>query len=132
MGLSHGMLHILRRLRNTRFTDILHCQSSQTGGDAMTDAIDAFSDQFTVTIGPLGASLTFSVNVPHPEPTAPKAAERVATIRMSVEHLKLMAVIIVRQVKKIEADSGVSYQIPNKILAQLGVGPEDWESFWSR
>ena len=132
MGLSHGMLYILMRLRNTIFTDILHYQSSQTGGDAMTDAIDAFSDQFTVTLGPFGASLTFSVNVPHPEPTAPKAPERVATIRMSVEHLKVMAVIIVRQVKKMEADSGVSFQVPTKLLAQLGVGFEDWESFWSR
>lgn len=97
----------------------------------MTDAVDAYSDQFTVTLGAYGASLSFAMNVPHPEPTAPKAPERVATIRMSVEHLKVMAMVIARHVKKMEADSGVSYQVPSQLLAQLGIGREDWDSFWS-
>lgn len=98
----------------------------------MTDAIDVYSDTFTVSVGAWGASLSFAVSVAHPEPTAPKPAERVATIRMSVEHLKVMAMIIVRHVKKMEAELGVTYQVPSQILAQLGVGREDWDSFWSR
>ena len=98
----------------------------------MADVIDVYSDQFTVTVGPYGASLSFGESVPHPDPAAPKPPERVATIRMSVEHLKTMAMIIVRHVKKVEADLGVSYQVPSQILAQLGIGREDWDNFWSR
>ena len=98
----------------------------------MIEAIDVYSDQFTLTVGAYGASLSFAVSAPHPEPSAPKPPERVATIRMSVEHLKTMAVIIARHVKRMEAELGVSYQVPTQVLAQLGIGREDWDSFWSR
>ena len=98
----------------------------------MIEPVDVYSDTFTVSIGPYGASLSFAVNVPHPEPTAPKPPERVATIRMSVEHLKTMAIIITRHVKKMEEELGISYNMPSNILAQLGIGREDWDAFWTR
>lgn len=98
----------------------------------MTDSIDVYSDQFTITVGPYGASLSFAVTEPHPIPTAPQPPERVATIRMSVEHLKIMAMIIVRHVKKMEEELGVSFPISSQVLNQLGIGKEDWDGFWSR
>ena len=98
----------------------------------MPEVIDVYSDQFTVTVGPYGASLSFAVSVPHPEPTAPKPPERVATIRMSVEHLKTMTMVIATHVRKMEAELGVSYDVPSQVLAQLGIGREDWDNFWSR
>ena len=98
----------------------------------MTDPIDVFSDQFTITVGPYGANVSFGVTVPHPDPTAPKPPERVATIRMSVEHLKMMAMIITRHIKKMEGELGVSYPVPRQILGQLGIAPEDWDHFWLR
>lgn len=98
----------------------------------MTEPIDVYCDQFTVTVGAYGASLSFQVSVPHPDPHAPRPPERVATVRMSVEHLKTLAMIITRHVKKMEAEFGVSYQVPSNVLAQLGIGREDWDSFWSK
>ena len=98
----------------------------------MAEPIDVYSEQFTMSVGPYGASLSFLVSVPHPEPSSPKPPERVATLRMSVEHLKTMAMIIIKHVKQVEQQLGVSYQIPSQVLAQLGIAREDWDSFWAR
>jgi hypothetical protein len=97
----------------------------------MPEPIDVYCDAFAVTVGPYGANLTFQLSQAIPEVTSPKLPERVATVRMSVEHLKTMAVIITRQIKKIESDVGVSYKVPTQVLAQLGIAPEDWDDFWS-
>jgi hypothetical protein len=51
---------------------------------------------------------------------------------MSVEHMKVMAFVLMRQVKRMEGDLGVNYQVPTQVLSQLGIAREDWDSFWSR
>jgi len=96
----------------------------------MIEPIDVYADQCMVTTSPWGANLSFLVNVPHPEPTKPMPAERVATIRMSNEHLKAMAMIIVRQVKRMEAESGVQCEVDRRVLNSMGISPEDWDQFW--
>lgn len=97
----------------------------------MVEPIDTYSDQFMVTTTSWGANLSFLVNAPHPEATKPVPAERVATIRMSNEHLKVMAMIIVRQIKKMEAETGVKIDVDNRVLNNLNIAREDWDSFWS-
>lgn len=96
----------------------------------MTEPVDVYADQFLVTIGPFGANLSFDVNVPHPSGVSPQAAQRIATIRMSTEHLKALAFILARQVKEIERQFGVKYDVPMQVRNQLGIGPEDWDLFW--
>jgi len=96
----------------------------------MVEPIDVYSDQFMVTTTSWGANLSFLVNTPHPEPTKPVPAERVATIRMSNEHLKVMAMVIVNQIKKMERDTGIKIGVDPRVLNNLGIAPEDWESFW--
>ena len=98
----------------------------------MVEPIDTYSDQFMVTTTSWGANLSFLVNTPHPEPTKPVPAERVATIRMSNEHLKVMAMVIVRQIKKMEAETGVKINVDSRVLNSLSIAPEDWDSFWSQ
>lgn len=99
----------------------------------MTEPTDVYADQFVVTVGPYGASLSFDMSVPHPSGPgqAPQPPQRVATIRMSTEHLKSVAYIIVKHVKQIEQQGGVKYDVPSQVLAQLGIGREDWDSFWA-
>jgi hypothetical protein len=96
----------------------------------MTEQIDVYSDQFTVSVGPFGASLSFALSSAHPDPASPQPPQRIATIRTSVEHLKIMAIIINRHVKKIEGEMGVSYQVPIQLLAQMGISKQDWDDFW--
>ena len=98
----------------------------------MSEPVDVYSDHFLVSVGPYGASLTFSLSSAHPEQTSPKPPERVATIRMSIEHLKMISMVINRHVKKMEGELGVSYQVPVKLLSGMGIAPEDWSSFWAQ
>ena len=92
--------------------------------------LDVYSDQFMVTTTAFGANLSFLVNTPHPEQSKPVAPERLATIRMSLEHLKLMTMIIVKQVKKLESDTGIKIAMDKRVLNSLGIAPDDWEEFW--
>ena len=96
----------------------------------MEEPIDVYSDQFMVTTTAFGANLSFYVNTPHPEQTKPVAAEKLATIRMSIEHLKVMTMMIVKQVKKMESDIGVKIAVDRRVLNSLGIPPDDWEEFW--
>lgn len=96
----------------------------------MGEPIDVYSDQFMVTTTAFGANLSFYINTAHPEKTKPVAAERVATIRLSVEHLKVMTMIIAKQVKKMEAEAGVKIAVDQRVLNSLGIAPDDWEEFW--
>jgi len=91
---------------------------------------DVFADQFTITITPFGANLSFQVREPHPPPGRAPRVQDLGTVRMSVEHLKTMVMIIRRQVLKVEEDSGVQAEVPISILNQLGIAPEDWNLFW--
>lgn len=97
----------------------------------MPEVIDVYSDQFSIGLGPYGANLMFALTPAHQDVTSPKPPEQLATIRMSIEHLKVMAILITRQVKKMESDLGVTYKIPSQILNSLGFAPEDWDLFWS-
>jgi len=96
----------------------------------MEEPIDVYSDQFMVTTTAFGANLSFYVNTPHPEQTKPVAAEKLATIRMSIEHLKVMTMIIVKQVKKMESDTGIKIALDKRVLNSIGIPPDDWEEFW--
>ena len=97
----------------------------------MTDQFDVYSDSMTVTIANFGANLTFLLNEAHPAPSDVKPPTRLGTIRMSNEHLKVMAFILRRQMKKFQEDSGANPQVPVRVIAQLGIAPEDWDRFWS-
>ena len=87
-----------------------------------------YSDQFMISGGPYGMVLNFRRS--HPEPGPGKLPETVGRVWMSYEHIKTMAFVLARQVKKIERDGGVSYPVPAKVLSELGIGVEDWDAFW--
>ena len=97
----------------------------------MTEPLmDVYVDQFTVTPGPYGAALSFARNEPHPAGLTPAAPERVVTLRLSVEHLKVLSFLIRRQVKRLEEVHGVVYPVPRNTLAGSDIATEDWEFFW--
>lgn len=97
----------------------------------MDEPIDAYCDQFQVNTGAYGCAINF--NLTSPVPPVPGAApefERVATIRMSMEHLKTMTFILRRQILQQESETGVSYDLPQQVLNALRISHEDWDSFW--
>ena len=99
----------------------------------MEDAIDIYTDQFQLNTGPYGCTLNFLLSDPTPpSPGAPPQANRVATVRMSLEHLKTMTFIQRRQILLQEKQTGVKIEVPIQVLNALHISPEDWQGFWKQ
>ena len=97
----------------------------------MGEPIDIYSDQFQVSIGPYGCTLNFMLTGPTPPaPGSPPQAERLATVRTSLEHLKVLTFILRRQILEAESGMGVKFQLPMTLLNSLKISPEDWDGFW--
>ena len=98
----------------------------------MPDApIDVYSDSMGINLGPLGCSLVFSVTSAGPViPGVQQQTEKVAVIRVSLEHVKMMAYIFRRQILEYERQSGTRISIPLDVLNQLRIGREDWDECW--
>ena len=96
----------------------------------MPEPIDVYADQFTVTTGAYGVALSFSLSPAHPSPGSQAPPERVATIRMRLEHLKTMTFVARRQLARYEQETGITVGVPAQALSQLQIPPEDWHAFW--
>ena len=96
----------------------------------MADSFDIYSDSVTITIGDIGSSLSFQLQEPHPNPVNQKAPNTLGTVRLSNEHLMVLAFMLRRQMKKHQEESGVIPQVPRRVFNQLGVAPEDRDNFW--
>jgi hypothetical protein len=85
-----------------------------------------YCDGVQVGISPFTVTLSFTV-APHP-PVHGQGPLPVATIRMSPEHAKVMAIILRRQLKQFEEQLGQPIALPPQVYQQLGLSPkEDWE-----
>lgn len=88
-------------------------------------APDVYADQFIVSTSVWGASLSFLKMPPHPSPgQAPQPVPQ-AVVRMSLEHAKVMTMIMRKQLKAWERDN-VEVALPPDILNQMGLSLEDW------
>lgn len=94
---------------------------------------DVYADQFQMQSSPYGVALVFSVLVPQPPvPGKTPPSEPQATVRMSVEHAKVVAFLMRRQILVQERQAGVVYSVPAQVLNAMGVSPEDWDAFWDQ
>lgn len=97
----------------------------------MVEPIDIYSDSFQVNTGPYGCALNFLLSQPTPPaPGKIPQSECLATIRMSLEHLKLMTFVLRNQIRNHEQKTGVNIQLPMQVLNSLSISLEDWEHFW--
>ena len=97
----------------------------------MPEPVDIYSDQFQINTSPYGCTLNFLVSsAMPPAPGAVQQVDRLATVRMSLEHLKMMIYILHRQVQSYEQQTGTRIPIPAQVLNGLQIGREDWDSFW--
>lgn len=99
----------------------------------MAEPPDLYADVYQVTTNPWAGTINFSLSSAIPTaPGQPAKHELVATIRMSLENMKLLAFFLHRQVRQHEENLGVNIQVPTTVLNQVRIGPEDWEAFWKR
>lgn len=97
----------------------------------MPDSVDVYADQVGINVGPFGCSINFSVSAPLPPPGGGVLpGQPVATVRMSLEHLKLMAFMLRRQLLQYEREAGIQVPVPARVLNQLQIGREDWQECW--
>lgn len=97
----------------------------------MAEPVDVYSDQFQINLGVYGCVCNFLVSNATPSaPGTPPQSERVATVRMSLEHLKLMTFVLHRQLAQFETQAGISIPIPLPVLSSLQIRQEDWQAFW--
>jgi len=97
----------------------------------MAESLDIYSDSFQVNTGPYGSTLNFMLSQSTPPPPGRiSEPETLATIRMSLEHLKLMTFVLRRQIMIHEQQNGVSIQIPTQVLSSLGISIDDWDALW--
>ena len=97
----------------------------------MTDAPDVYSDQFQLNLTPFGCTINFQLSGSSPvAPGSPLQLERVATIRMSLEHLKALVFILRKQLGAYEAQAQLSVGLPAEVLRAMQIRQEDWEAFW--
>ena len=92
--------------------------------DRMDEPI-VYSDGIQIGVSPFTVTLGFTV-APQAQPGT-QVATPVATIRMSLEHAKVMAIILRKQLKQFEEQLGAEIPLPLQVYQQLGVSPkEDW------
>ena len=91
----------------------------------MADPLSVYSDGVQVAMSPFTVTLVFTENpVAAPGTAAPQT---VATVRMSLEHAKVMAIIMRRQLKQYEEQLGEPIKLLPQVFQQLGLSPqEDW------
>ena len=87
---------------------------------------DVYADQFVVTAAVWGVNLSFLRNPPHPAPGQAPQPHPQAIVRMSLEHAKIMTMLLRQQLLKYERDNGTEILIPQTVYAALGVSREDW------
>lgn len=97
----------------------------------MSEPVDVYADQFGLNVGPYGCILNFLATSTQPPPAGtPPQSARVASVRMSLEHLKVMTYIIRSQIIEYERQAGVRIQLPQEVLNGLRIGREDWTECW--
>lgn len=91
-----------------------------------TEVPEYYADQFTVTAGAYGVALTFALSPPHPAPGQASPPRPIARVRMSLEHAKVMAMILRKHLRGFEHESGITIPLPAALLNAMGLSQEDW------
>jgi len=85
-----------------------------------------YVDQLRINFGAYGAAATFGLTAPHPSPGQVQPPRDLVRLRMSLEHAKVMAMLLRRQLKAFEERTETPVNIPRAVYNALGLSPEDW------
>lgn len=90
-------------------------------------APDLYIDQFSMSQTPYGVALMFALSPSLPSPTGQNVGDPQVTVRMSIEHAKIMAMMIRKNLKQYELEHlGDSIKVPQQVLLQLKLSDTDW------
>lgn len=87
---------------------------------------DIYCDQVSVAQSPFGIAITFALSASTP-PAVPAQGDPKAVVRMSLEHAKIMIMMLRKQLKQYELEHlGEQIRIPATALQQMKLSEEDW------
>ena len=81
-----------------------------------------YGDVYHLRSTPWGVTVTFGVT-PHKEGVE---GHDVCVVRMSHETAKTLSMMIRKQLKQYERDTGTTIAVPPNVMNNLGLAPEDW------
>ena len=90
----------------------------------MAEVPEFYVDQIRVAVTPYTVSLVLSVS--SPIPASGDQPRDVAVVRMGPHMAKVIAMLLRRQLKKYEEDSGTPISVPPGVLNSMGLSLEDW------
>ena len=92
----------------------------------MDDAVpELYADGVQIGLGPFGVTLAFAMQ-PAGQ-TGTMAPIKVCNLRMSLEHAKVLAMMLRKQLKNFEEQMGENIPLPQQLYQQLGLSKmEDW------
>ena len=86
---------------------------------------DIYCDGIQILVNPFDIVMQLSQRAPAPGTTEPP--KTVAYVRMSLEHAKVMAIILRKILKQHEDQQGTPIVLHPQIYQQMGISPqEDW------
>lgn len=92
----------------------------------MADGVpEYYTDSSQISTSPYGVAFTFGVNPPHHTGPNPPVTTPQAVVRTSLEHAKVIAMILRNQLKRYERENG-EIPLPPGLYTSLGVAKEDW------
>lgn len=88
---------------------------------------DFYFDGVQLTVTVFGVNMTFTLSNPHPkdQSDAIKVSTKAVT-RTSLEHAKVFAMLLRKQIKQYEFASHIEIKVPDEIYARLGLDSSDW------
>jgi len=91
---------------------------------------DTYADQFQMALSAYGIALTFAVSPTNPPAVGPATGEPRVIVRMSLEHAKVMAMMIRKNLRQFEREHlGEKISVPKSVYAPLGL---EEEAHWDR
>ncbi|MCX6022934.1 MAG: hypothetical protein NTZ05_14630 [Chloroflexi bacterium] len=87
---------------------------------------DVYVDEFQANLSPYTVSMTFSLSAALPGPGSVTPASPKMVVRTSLQHAKIMAMILRSQLKDYERETGAEITLPMEVYRSIGIAPEDW------
>ena len=89
------------------------------------DLREEFSDIFQLQVNPWSAVMTFGLRATN----RTEANKFTLRMRMSLQAAKALAVLLLRNIRTYEEQTGADIDLPDELLKGLNIAPEDWHRF---
>jgi hypothetical protein len=97
------------------------------GMEETEGAPEIYFDAIEVTVSLLSVNMTFSLSPMHPpRPGTVAGGKPLMHARTSHKHAKMIAMLLTRQLKKYEEDTGDIISLPPEVYRALGLDPNNW------